>query len=62
MADENPMFHGYCSERLDWRNKAAPPFQQATLREVENVGHWPHHDQLVECVGLIGDFLVVALR
>lgn len=52
--------HGY-PHRIG-QDGTATHFQQATLRQVEDAGHWPHHDQLAECVGLIGDFLGVALR
>ena len=67
MVDETPTFHSYSSERLDWgqQGRAAAHCQQAAReveREAESAGHWPHHDQLAQCVGQFGDFLGVALR
>ena len=32
-------------------------FRNAVLREIDDAGHWTHHDQLAECLALIGDFL-----
>ena len=36
-------------------------FRNATLREIDDAGHWTHHDQLATCVDAIGEFLGVAL-
>ncbi len=36
-------------------------FRNATLHEIDDAGHWTHHDQLEACVAAIGSFLGVAL-
>ncbi len=36
-------------------------FRNATMREIDDAGHWTHHDQLAACTAAIGDFLGVAL-
>jgi len=35
-------------------------FQHATLQEIDDAGHWTHHDQLDACMAAIGRFLGVA--
>ena len=35
-------------------------FHNATLREIDDAGHWTHHDQLDACASVIGEFLDVA--
>ena len=35
-------------------------FQHATLQEIDDAGHWTHHDQLDACMVAIGRFLGVA--
>ena len=37
-------------------------FRDATLREIDDAGHWTHHDQLESCLGLIDDFLKPVLE
>ena len=39
------------------QDDTAKHFRNLTLREVEDAGHWTHHDQLAQCVGLIDGFL-----
>ena len=34
-------------------------FQHATLQEIDDAGHWTHHDQLDACMAAIGRFLGV---
>ena len=34
-------------------------FHNATLREIDDAGHWTHHDQLDACASVIGEFLDV---
>ena len=34
-------------------------FQHATLHEIDDAGHWTHHDQLDTCMAAIGQFLGV---
>ena len=34
-------------------------FHNATLREIDEAGHWTHHDQLDACASVIGEFLEV---
>ena len=34
-------------------------FQHATLHEIDDAGHWTHHDQLDTCMAAIGRFLGV---
>ena len=34
-------------------------FQHATLQEIDDAGHWTHHDQLDACLAAIGRFLGV---
>ena len=36
-------------------------FRDATLHEIDDAGHWTHHDQLASCTRTIGDFLRVPL-
>ena len=36
-------------------------FGNAVLREIDDAGHWTHHDQLGACVAAMGDFLGVPL-
>ena len=36
-------------------------FRNVTLHEIDNAGHWTHHDQLQACLAAIGDFLGVSL-
>ena len=36
-------------------------FKNVTLREIDDAGHWTHHDQLDECVAVIEEFLRVPL-
>ena len=37
-------------------------FRDATLREIDDAGHWTHHDQLESCLTLIDDFLKPVLE
>ena len=36
-------------------------FRNAVLHEIDDAGHWTHHDQLAECLATIGKFLKVPL-
>ena len=44
------------------QNDTLRHFRNATLHEVEDAGHWTHHDQLDTCLGLIGEFLAPCLE
>lgn len=35
-------------------------FKNVTLREIDDAGHWTHHDQLDECISVIEEFLGVS--
>ena len=37
-------------------------FRNATLHEIDDAGHWTHHDQLESCLALIDDFLKPVLE
>ena len=37
-------------------------FRDATLHEIDDAGHWTHHDQLESCLALIDDFLKPVLE
>ena len=52
--------HGY-PHRIG-QEGTARHFRNVRLREINNAGHWPHHDQLAECVAAISDFLGVPLE
>ncbi len=41
------------------QNDSLRHFQNATLREIEDAGHWTHHDQIDACADAIARFLGV---